>query len=157
MFEYAGDKLVELIPEMQKYTEIPNNVGLTAFIEDPRYKPPHTAQFLGGVQIKVATGRSTEFIIFDNDQTEFHGLVVTRNDNNPVPGDKVILIVSLAAGKREYMTLELSHGEFSAQISSGWQSVRAYYVPISGFADCYSKRIYNENIFNADFRQGLTT
>jgi M6 family metalloprotease-like protein len=147
MFEFSGDKSVEHVPAWEDYISIPNNVGLTETIEDPRHPQPHTAELLGGVQVKVATGRSTEFIRFDNNQTEFRGLVVTRNDNNPVPGDKVILIISLAAGKREYTTLELSNGEFSAQIRSDWRSVMAYYLPISGYADCYSKRIYNEDIF----------
>jgi hypothetical protein len=93
------------------------------------------------------TGRSTKFNNFDNNQVYFHGEVATSNDNVPVPDGKVILTISLGDGKTEEMGLDLSNGQFSTQISHGWQSVRAYYVPIAGYADCNSKRIYNENVF----------
>lgn len=148
MFEYTGDEVAELVPEWQNYIMVPNNAAITAFIEDPRDRPPHTAELVGGVQIQVTHGRSTQFLKFNNDQMQIYGLVVTRNDNNPVPGDKVILIISLPNGKIDYMVLELSNGEFSAQISSVWQSAKGYYVPINGYADCYSNRIYNEDMFS---------
>jgi M6 family metalloprotease-like protein len=147
MFEFANDTSGGPDVNKDQYIKVPNNVGITAFIEDPRFKPPHTAEPLGGAQVKVLTGRSTNFNNFDNNQVYFHGEVVTSNDNVPVPDGKVILTISLGNGKTEEMGLDLSSGKFSAQISHDWQSVRAYYVPIAGYADCNSKRIYNENIF----------
>lgn len=143
MFEYAGNPSTGLDPNWENFAKIPNNVGISAFIEDPRYKPSHTAELLGGVQIKIANGRSTKFNMFENNLTQVHGLIVTRHDNKPVPGEKAILIVSLPDGKSDYIPLSLSNGEFSEQVSSEWKSVRAYYVGIEGYADCYSKRLYN--------------
>ena len=120
MFEYADDKSVG--PDVDKTAIYFLTVGICAFVEDPRYKAD-SPLLLGGAQIQVVTGRSTKFQRFDNNQSEVRGIVVTSNDEVPVPGGKVILKNSLE-GKAEYVTLDLTGGQFSTQIMGGWQTVK---------------------------------
>jgi hypothetical protein len=151
MFEYAGDTSGGPPlsgPESEEYPKKHNNVGLAAFIEDPRDKPSHAVEALGGAQIQVATGRSTEFEEFNVDEDGFRGTIVTSDDHKRVRNGKVILVITLKEGEREYVTVQLSEGKFSRAPTREWQSIRAYYIPTTaGYADSESKRIYNDNAF----------
>ncbi|MDY7224819.1 CARDB domain-containing protein [Hyalangium rubrum] len=118
----------------------PNNVGLTAFIEDPRDTPRHAIQVLGGAQAQVATGRATRFEDFEVRDGVVRGTIVTVDDGKPVRGGKVILSVTTGRGKKQekkYQTLEVAKGRFQAQIPQvAGGTVEAYYVPPEGLADC---------------------
>jgi M6 family metalloprotease-like protein len=156
MFEYADDTSGELAlddADKDKYKKTPNNVGLTAFIEDPKEWPPHTAELLGGAQIEVVTGRSTKFENFDVDGKKFNGKVVTHDDGKSVPDGKVLLIFYASKGEKgekgekTYDELKISDGEFSAEISKEWDSVKAYFIPPEGYdyGYCMSERKYQNS------------
>jgi len=147
MFEYAPDNLTNDVyppPLREKYRElqrVPNNVGTTAFIEDPRDNPRHAIQVLGGAQVQVVTGRSTKFERFFADGPSVGGRVVTVDQNTPVSGGKVILRVS-TGGKPStfaYQETKVSNGSFTARLKYKGTEVKAFYVPPSGFGECESQ------------------
>lgn len=146
MFEYAPDNLTNDVypPHMRdKYhglQRVPNNVGATAFIEDPRDKPRHAIQVLGGVQVQVVTGRSTKFERLYADGPSVGGHVVTTDDKAPVSGGRVILRVSTAgkASSFAYQESKISNGSFTAKLRHKGTEVKAFYVPPSGLGECES-------------------
>jgi M6 family metalloprotease-like protein len=152
MFEYvgntSGDPIILTGEEIEEYPSKPNDVGVTAFIQDPEDRNIHTAEVLGGAQVQIETGRSTEFKEFRVDG-EIHGAIVTIDDGQRVPSGKVILTFSLKdEDKKKYVTAEIRRGEFSLGLPNNWQSVIAYYLAPPGYANSESKRVFNEITFS---------
>ncbi|RKG81053.1 hypothetical protein D7W82_28505 [Corallococcus sp. CA049B] len=127
----------------REFGDKPNNVGLTAFIEDPRDTPRHAIQVLGGAQAQVATGRATRFEDLDVRENAVQGSIVTVDDGKPVQGGKVIISLTTGRGTKQektYHTLKVVEGRFNSQIFMVvGATVAAYYVPMEGFADCTSE------------------
>ncbi|HWQ96092.1 MAG TPA: SdrD B-like domain-containing protein [Candidatus Methylomirabilis sp.] len=170
MFEYIGGKInperCRLPPEQtptptppiitaQRATNnelpdpcIPNNVGITGYIEDPRDPRPDSIQVLGGVQAQVSTGLSTEIREFSASGRDARGTVISTDDGMPVPGGKVILRLTRGCGESQtktYTTVDVStSGQFSANVEDTWDSIEAYYVPLTGYGDSISQRIFRK-------------
>lgn len=149
MFEYAPDNLKNDVypPSMRdKYhplQRIPNDVGATAFIEDPRDNPRHAIQVLGGVQVQVVTGRATKFQRLYVDGPSVGGRVVTTDDKAPVNGGKVILRVSTKgkASTFSYQESKVFNGSFTAKLKYKGTKIKAFYVPSPGVGECESEII----------------
>ncbi len=147
MFEYAPDNLKNDVyppPLRDKYKNlqrVPNNVGATAFIEDPRDRPRHAIQVLGGLQAQVTTGRATKFDRLKADKPTVGGRVVTVDDNAPVKGGKVLLRVSTGrkASTYTYQETKVSNGSFTARLKNQGTEVKAYYIPPAGLGECESE------------------
>lgn len=149
MFEYAPDNLTNdvypppLRDRCRQLQRVPNNVGTTAFIEDPRDNPRHAIQVLGGAQVQVVTGRATKIDRFYADGPSVGGRVVTVDQNTPVSGGKVILRVS-TGGKPStfaYQKAKISNGSFTARLKHRGTEVKAFYVPPSGLGECESETL----------------
>jgi hypothetical protein len=149
MFEYSPDNLTNKIypPKLvQNYREmqrLPNDVMTTSLIEDPNDNPRHKVDVLGGAQVQVVTGKSTEFQRFGVDGGRVYGKVVTVSDNNPVPG-QVIMRLHKGVGNDisyVYKTVKLIQGAFSGTIEDRGHTIDAYYLPLDGYGDCWSKKI----------------
>ena len=149
MFEYAPDNLTnEVFPPalQEKYRPlqgVPNNVGATAFIEDPRDNPRHALQVLGGAQAQVVTGRATRFESLYVVGPSVRGRVVTVDQDKPVSGGTVILRVS-TGGKPEtfaYQQTKVPNGSFTASLNAKGTELKAFYVPSAGFGECESETL----------------
>ena len=149
MFEYAPDNLTNdvyppsLREKYRKLQRVPNNVGATALIEDPRDNPRHAIQVLGGMQVQVVTGRATKFDRFYADKPSVGGHVVTVDQNTPVSGGKVILRVSTGGRPSTFAYQEtgVSDGSFTAELKYKGTEVKAFYIPPSGLGECESETL----------------
>jgi hypothetical protein len=146
MFEFAPSaELSEREQQVrERYLQIPNNVGLAGFIEDPFDERLHHARLVNGVDAQVVTGETTRFRAFLVNSDGAFGSVVTTKDL-PVPGGAVILI--LKTGTNALETYEhaavLSDGSFHRLVRGQWDTMQAYYVPLAGFADCTSAIVHH--------------
>jgi M6 family metalloprotease-like protein len=128
--------------EIEKFMRLPNDVGLTSFVEDPYDTPRHALWQLGGAQLQVVTGRRTEFIEVDPRANGVSGAVRAIDRRGPVEGGTVLVTLAAGRGKtRRIETLEakLDGDRFFLQFErfeGKWESMRLYYVPAPGFADC---------------------
>jgi len=152
MFEYAPDNLSNGVypkaelPKIREMQRVPNDVGVVARIEDPNDTPRHKIDVLGGAQTRIVTGKSTRFERFDAGRGLVRGLVVTAEDKKPVPG-KVIVRVTVKKGGGEtgnepvyeYRTAALKSGSFQTKLPAEGIMADAYYVPLAGYADCWSE------------------
>lgn len=149
MFEYAPDNLTNNIYSAslaKKYRElqrVPNNVGATAFIEDPNDHPRHAIQVLGGAQVQVVTGKATEFQRFYADGLTVGGLVVTTDGKKPVTGGKAIIRVSTKGKPSSYLyqEVQVANGSFTTKLKYKGTEVKAFYVPTSGYGECESETV----------------
>jgi hypothetical protein len=150
MFEYVGKRSSKEDQQDQdrKYIKLPNDVRFTSFIEDPSDSPRHALQTLGGAQIQVVTGKSSKFekLNFNHDNNEVEGLISTR-EGVPVSGGKVILTYTFDDAQektRDQIIGKIFGGKFYATLrDKNWKTIRGYYVPAEGYADCYSEIIEN--------------
>ncbi len=131
---------------VNKYGQLPNRVGVVAYIDNPSEKHPATPTRLGGVEAEVITGRKTKFERFNKDGNNVSGSVVTADDNQRVSSGKVIFIKVLSDGKdtsTEHEIIDLKQSTFNYQLKAPEKltllSVQAYYLPAQGFGDCYSE------------------
>jgi M6 family metalloprotease-like protein len=148
MFEYALDPKSDHIPEdvarfrteIRKRVRQPNDVGLHTYAENPRDRPRHRLELMGGTGLQVATGRATRMEGFGSDGPLVFGKVVTVDDHAPVPTG--IALVTVARDRRrpeEYLTVEapIKEGRFEVVMRSrDWKLARAEYLPPIGFGPC---------------------
>jgi len=151
MFEYVGNRSHNNFPKDQEkeYLKLPNDVRFTAFIEDPRDSPRHSLQTLGGAQIQVVTGKSTKFekLSFNHNKNEVEGLISTK-DGVPISEGKIIITYTFHEDTqektRDQIITKIFGGRFRAMLLDGkWRTIKGYYVPAPGYADCYSETIEN--------------
>lgn len=146
MFEYAPDFLSNNMYSENsklKYQELkdtPNNVEVTAYIENPFDNPRHEIQKLGGMQVQVVTGRSTKFESFYLEGGVINGTIVAVDQNEPVNGGKVILrhTHSDNTSTFDYQEVKLNNGKFAVQRKDLITEVKAFYIPSQGYGDCES-------------------
>lgn len=149
MFEYAPDNLTNdvypshLRKQYREFQRVPNNIGATAFIEDPRDTPRHALQVLGGVQVQVVTGRATKFERFYADGPTVGGRIVTVDQKSPVSGGKVIVRVSTKGDPATfaYQVVKVSNGDFVAKLKCKGDEVKGFYSPSPGLGECESDTI----------------
>jgi len=130
-----------------KYREVPNRVGVIAYINNPSEEYPHTPSRLGGVDAVIVTGKKTKFGRFYKDGNTVGGNVVAVDDKQKAISGKVILIMEVNDGKeisRENEVINVDErGNFSHRLQEPKQgkliSVQAYYLPGQGLGDCYSE------------------
>jgi M6 family metalloprotease-like protein len=153
MYEYAPDHLTndvypkQLLPKYREMLRMPNRVAFASFIENPRDNPRHSLEVLGGAQVEVVTGKSTEFQRFVVDGRTARGTVVTHEDKKPVPSGKVVVRIASGNGpkmKMNYQSVKLRGGRFIAEIKYEGERVKAFYIPSAGFGDSESeeKKMY---------------
>jgi M6 family metalloprotease-like protein len=149
MLEYAPDNITNGIypaaklEKYMKYRNLPNDVSVKGFVEDPRVKPHHVIQPLGGIQAQVVTGRATKFDRLTIDVPSVGGSIVTVDDNKPVDGGKVIIRLARESSKKalntfgyDYTTVAVSKGAFSAKLQIGADEIKCYYIPTHGLGEC---------------------
>jgi hypothetical protein len=90
------------------------------------------------VQVEVVTGRATIIEEFGVAAGNAAGTVITADNGELVPGDKVIFIVVDGEGQQSYQQEPLSNGTFSGQLPDDWAAVSAYYVPMAGYGSSVS-------------------
>jgi CARDB len=148
MYEYAPDHLTsdvypkELLPKYRRMQHVPNKVDFASFIENPRDNPRHSLDVLGGAQAEIVTGKSTEFKRFRVTKGSVSGVVVTHEDQKPVPAGKVIVRVASGEGKEEWMDYQqarLKGGSFSIEPKFKGERVKAFYIPATGYGECESE------------------
>ena len=96
---------------------------------------------------KQGDNKPKEFESFYKDGNDVRGSVIALDNKQRVIEGKVIVISKKTNGKKEYEdydTVPLSpNGDFRHKLredqSSKLLSVQAYYIPASGFGDCYSE------------------
>ncbi|MFQ5528087.1 MAG: CARDB domain-containing protein [Thermoanaerobaculia bacterium] len=139
MFEYAVGEDTALVPELEQYISLPNNLSMFAVVEEPGGEPGQAAVPLGGVSAQVVTGRATrvEPFSFDPPATAA-GQVVTQDTHEGVSGGQVILILATGDQESYRTTAVASDGTFTADASGTWDAIKAYYVPAPGYADSES-------------------
>jgi hypothetical protein len=142
MFEYAVEPDQIWYPELERYIGLPNDVSVCALIDEPGAEIEQYPILLGGLSAQVVTGRATVIDPFDFDPPQaVVGQVRTRDTGEPVPGGRVLLIVS-RGDEKEYRIAEVEpDGRFFADGSGVWDAIEAYYVPLDGYADCTSRQI----------------
>jgi hypothetical protein len=147
MYEYAPDHLTldlypkALLPKYREMQKVPNRVGFAAYVEDPRDKPRHAMQVLGGAEAEIVTGANTKFLRFSVDGLVARGIVVSVGDESPVKGGKVVVRHTTGQGAGApvtYVTVPVSGGQFSAKLREAGGVARAFYIPLAGYADCES-------------------
>jgi hypothetical protein len=146
MLEYALDpKRPDAIPEdakrferyFEKYTRIPNNVGLHAYAEDPNDDPRHALELMGGAGLLVTTGRATAIDDLTNEGPVINGTVVTTDDRKGVPDGKVVVTVSAnpdAPDSFVVLSGTLDDGQFQVVVPSLQQ------YPFDARLDAHSRR-----------------
>lgn len=148
MYEYAPDHLTgdvypkQLLPKYREMQRVPNRVAFASFIENPRDDPRHSLDVLGGAQAEIVTGKSTEFKGFTVDGKTARGMVVTHEDQKPVPSGKVVLRISsgkFPKARMDYQTVRLQGGSFVAELKYKGQRIKAFYIPSAGYGDCESE------------------
>jgi hypothetical protein len=141
MFEYAPEPHLatsEGTELVKKFQSIPNNVGLVSYIENPHDPLLHQALLFSGVQTEIVTGRATQIVKFVANDEIVSGLVVTVNDDKPVPDGKV-LVIFIADDKEEiYQEGQLIDGQFVVNVPVRWRTVEAYHIPPAGYGDAIS-------------------
>ncbi|EWZ34056.1 uncharacterized protein FOBCDRAFT_277547 [Fusarium oxysporum Fo47] len=144
----------------EKYSRVPNRASFVGYIIDPRNKKerPIGINLFSGVQHEVVTGRKTKFESFYVNQergqpSRFYGRVVEDTATQPqcVAGGNVIVEFMKEEGAdiraRSYATVKVDwEGRFVAQYKEDEsrikaESARAYYVPTSGYGDCWSEKL----------------
>lgn len=146
MFEYAPDNLSNsvypdsLLPKYRPLQKVPNNVGAASFIEDPRDRPRHAIQVLGGVQAQVVTGKATRFDRFYVDSPTVGGVIVTVDQSAPVTGGKVVVRTSTRGRPATfaYQETKVVNGSFTMKLKNTGTEVQAFYIPAAGYGDCES-------------------
>jgi len=124
---------------LDKFFREPNDVGLTAFVEDPRDNPRHALWQLGGAQLQVVTGRGTEFVEVKPNPNSVTGIVRSLDGRSPVSGGIVLVTLTGGRGKarrNETLKANLRGERFELKFEGKWESLRLYYLPEPGFADC---------------------
>ena len=140
MFEFAPEAVQKAGPEPDKaFLRKPNDARFVSWIEDPRFGPPDAADLFSGAQVEVVTGRATEFATFEASAERARGRVVTVDNKQPVPGDKVLLIVEDSGGKKSYEQVAFTSGDFFSPLPKGWRKVTAYYPGRENFGDATSQ------------------
>jgi M6 family metalloprotease-like protein len=149
MFEFAPDNLSnKVLPdrtlrEARKMLRVPNEVGTTAWVEDPNDTPRHKVDLLGGAQMQVVTGRSTKFQRFSTDGPRAVGLVVDAEGGQPAAGSVVVRVTrdeKDPAKQFEYTKAKLGQGQFAVPFRmEGAREVQAFFVPAPGWADSASE------------------
>jgi hypothetical protein len=125
--------------DWDKFYNRPSDIGLTAFVEDPKDKPRHALWQLGGAQVQVVTGRATEFVGVDPGRNFVTGGVNTIDDRSPVDGGTVLVTLTAGSGKKKRsntLQAKLAGGRFGLEFQGEWQRMDLYYVPAPGFGDC---------------------
>ena len=132
----------------QKYHQVPNKVGVMAYIDNPTEKHPHTPTRLGGVDAEIVTGKKTRFDSFYKEGDIVGGRVTIINDEKQATHTgKVILTIEINDGNEKRIVNEVialdARGNFRHQLKEDaimkLKSVQAYYLPGPGLADCYSE------------------
>jgi hypothetical protein len=154
MFEFAPDNLTNevypqwMLSKVREVMRIPNQVGVVARIEDPNDTPRHKIDILGGAEMQIITGKSTRFDRFDAARGQVRGQVVTMEGKTPVPGSVIVRstrnqpdLNNTKLSPEDYQIVKLRKGSFSAKLPDDVISVDAYYLPASGYADCWSKTL----------------
>jgi M6 family metalloprotease-like protein len=147
MFEWAPVPGEDRLPpdlqdlgwqEVMKLSQVPNKVGLWAFIADPDEDPPHSVRLLGGAVAEVQVGRRVHFEDVRAGRGSVRGRVVTDDDGRGV--ERGAVIVTLDHGTRprpgdyRYVDTEVSgDGEFAVEVPSGWRRLWCDYLPDPGF------------------------
>jgi hypothetical protein len=150
MYEFAPDHLTndvypkELLPKYREMLAVPNRVAFASYIENPRDNPRHSLDVLGGAQAEVVTGKSTEIREFVVRGRSVRGMVVTQEDEKPVPSGKVI--VRVTSGKEpkarmEYQEVAVSAGRFVAELIHEGERVKVFYIPSPGYGDSESEEV----------------
>ena len=143
----SQDKDKERIRKIvDKFSRVPNRVGVVAYINNPSEEHPHTPTRLGGIDAEIITGKKTNFERFYKDGNIVGGNVVAEDGKVPVSSGKVIIIKEMTDGKdtfKENEITDLKQGSFSHRLKESRKgkllSVQGYYVPTQGFSDCYSE------------------
>ena len=145
MFEYAAAEDQIWLPELEQYIGLPNDVSICALIDEPGGELEQMPVLLGGLTAQVVTGRATRIDPFDFDPPEsVQGWVKTAGSGAAVPGGRVLLIVK-QGDREEYRIAQVrGDGSFLADGSGLWDSIQAYYVPLDGYGECYSRIIERE-------------
>jgi len=104
-----------------------------------------STRLLGGNQIVVVEGRAVQFgglqAVDVGGEVKVGGSVVVKNGGAYPPSGSVILTIG-GPGGLENRTLPLENGKFSALLPpTGWDWVRANFVPPPGYGDATSEEI----------------
>lgn len=149
MFEYSLDpKTGRIPPDVEKHPEAgderlrfrPNDVGLFTYAENPHDRPRHALELLGGAQVQVTTGRSTEIERLSNDGTVVVGRVLTSDDQAAVSGGRVVVTVAVDRGDPRTFVSEagdVQDGRFFVRVpTEDWEAIKADYLGTTGFSPC---------------------
>ncbi len=141
----------EVIKVIRKYTQVPNRVGLVAYIDNPGLEHPHTPDRLGGVDVEVITGKKTRFEYFYLDG-HIGGRIVedtqARNPAGVVSGSVILTFRNDEDPEKPrvvYETIKVNwDGRFTAKVTAKAEKIKfhtlqAYYLPGTGYGDCYSE------------------
>jgi CARDB len=152
MFEWAPVRGDDLLPddlrgmnwdEVMKLSTVPNRVGLSSWILDPRDRPAHALGLLGGAMAEVQVGRAVRFEEVKVAERSVAGTVVTVDDGTPVTGGHVVVTLDPeGAGRPEdYAYADgrvRPNGTFRIGFEPSWKVLWCDYLPDAGFATATS-------------------
>jgi M6 family metalloprotease-like protein len=150
MFELAPDNLSNglfkqrELGRVREALRVPNEVGCSAWVEDPLDAPRHKVDLLGGVQAQIVTGHSTHFQRFVAGDGRAAGLVLTVEGDRPAAGQVLVRLNRGTKAKPDYTyhAAPLAQGAFALRVpTEGARFAAAYFLPAPGYADCWSETI----------------
>lgn len=134
MSEFVGtDSSGEVLDDFRNEE---NRLIVESYIAPGEFDAP---RLIGGNQIEVVEGRAVVFkglqAFVSGGEVRVVGGVREASGGTAPPGGSIILTID-SSGKLENRTIPLSAGDFSASLPrTGWDTVRAYFVPPPGWAD----------------------
>jgi len=127
---------------LDEFRNQPNRLIVETYLTPEELDSP---QLVGGNQMEIVEGRAVEFI-------DAHAFVaggevrveggIREMSGGAVPPDGSIIFTIDRSGALENRTVPLSGGMFGTNLPrTGWDSVRAYFVPPAGYGDATSPPI----------------
>lgn len=141
----VGSEFVGTDPEghiLDEYRNQPNRLIVETYLTPEEFDSP---QLVGGNQMEIVEGRAVEFIdahaFVAGGEVRVEGGVREKSGGAVPPGGSIIFTID-RGGTLENRTVPLSGGMFGTNLPrTGWDDVRAYFVPPPGYADATSTRI----------------
>ena len=138
--EFVGTDPEGRIPA--DYRNQPNRLIVETYLAPEELDSP---QFVGGNQMEIVEGRAVEFIdvraFAAGGEVRVEGGVREKSGGAVPPGGSIIFTVD-RGGALENRTVSLSGGTFGTTLPrTGWDSVRAYFVPPPGYGDATSRQL----------------
>jgi M6 family metalloprotease-like protein len=144
MFEYVYEDVPVWIPYLEAFISKPDQVRMTATIENPTRRRGEAENELGGASFRITTGRATRIVDFAVAPPDaVHGRVETVAMMQPVSAGMILLAATYGEGgarTTEYAQVDLQpDGGFAGAMAPGWRALRAYYLPDTGYGDSFAQ------------------